>query len=126
MKKELCSAVMTSIEALLQVPGTQLQHIELTLKQLLTDLKNAGITPPAELDDLIEEAAVAHSENFSYFEKPISEVSDHELISWYIMFLNGADYSDPQSQMEYDRFRAEFKNRGKEFNESIDYLDSVL
>lgn len=126
MKKELCSAVMTSIEALLQVPGTQLQHIELTLKQLLIDLKNAGITPPAELDDLIEESAAAHSENFSYFERPISEVSDNELISWYIMFLNGADYNNPQSKVEYDMFHAELKNRGKEFNQSVDYLESVI
>lgn len=129
MKKELCSAVMTSIEALLQVPGTQLQHIESTLRQLLTDLENAGITPPAELDDLIEEAAIARCEedvNFSYFEKPITEVSDQELINWYIMFLNGIDYNDPRFEMEYDMFHAECKNRGKEFNESVDYLDSVL
>lgn len=129
---------MTSIEALLQVPGTQLQTIEPTLRQLLTDLKNAGITPPAELDNLIEEAAIAHAENmayyngmhedvnFSYFEKPITEICDHELISWYIMFLNGADYNDPQSKVEYDMFHAECKNRGKEFNQYVDYLDSVL
>lgn len=43
MKKELCSAVMASIEELLQVPGTQLQHIESTLRQLMTDLKNANL-----------------------------------------------------------------------------------
>lgn len=130
MKKELCSAVMTSIEALLQVPGTQLQHIESTLRQLLTDLENAGITPPAELDDLIEEAAIAHyyeeDGNFSYFEEPITEVSDQELINWYIMFLNSVDYNDPKSKVEHDIFHAECKNRGKEFNESVDYLDSVL
>lgn len=66
MKKELCSAVMTSIEALLQVPGTQLQHIESTLRQLLADLKAANITPPAELDELIEDAAVAHAEEMAY------------------------------------------------------------
>lgn len=141
MKKELCSAVMTSIEALLQVPGTQLQTIEPTLRQLMTDLKNSNITPPADLDALIEEAAIAHAEdmayyngmrdmredvNFSYFEKPITEICDHELISWYIMFLNGADYNDPQSKVEYDMFHAECKNRGKEFNQSVDYLDSVL
>ena len=66
MKKELCSAVMTSIEALLQVPGTQLQTIEPTLRQLMTDLKNSNITPPAELDILIEEAAVAKAEDAAY------------------------------------------------------------
>ena len=132
---------MTSIEALLQVPGTQLQTIEPTLRQLLTDLKNAGITPPVELEGLIEDAAIAHAEdmayyngmrdmredvNFSYFEKPITEVCDNDLINWYIMFLNGADYNDPQDKVAYDMFRAECKNRGKEFNQSVDYLDSVL
>lgn len=66
MTQNLCQAVMTSIEALLQVPGTQLQHIESTLRQLMTDLKNANITPPADLDILIEEAAIAHSENAAY------------------------------------------------------------
>lgn len=66
MNKQLASAVMTSIEALLQVPGTQLQHIEPTLRQLLTDLKKVNITPPAELDVLIEDAAVAHFETMAY------------------------------------------------------------
>ena len=57
---------MTSIEALLQVPGTQLQHIEPTLRQLMTDLKNSNITPPADLDALIEEAAIAKTEDTAY------------------------------------------------------------
>lgn len=57
---------MTSIEALMQVPGTQLQHIESTLRQLLTDLRAANLPIPAELDELIEEAAIAHAENAAY------------------------------------------------------------
>ena len=57
---------MSSIDALTHVPGTQLQIIEPTLRQLLEDLKKAGITPPAELDSLIEDAAVAHFENAAY------------------------------------------------------------
>lgn len=60
--RTLCNAVMTSVEAFLQVPGTQLQHIEPTLRQLLSDLKKAGITPPADLDDLIEHAALSRIE----------------------------------------------------------------
>ena len=59
---------MTSIEALEQVPGTQLQHIEPTLRQLLTDLKNAGITLHADLYGLIEHAAVARAEIAAYKE----------------------------------------------------------
>jgi hypothetical protein len=63
---------------------------------------------------------------FSYFEAPISEVSDEELIRWYIMFCNGADYRDPISHMEYRMFRKEQENRDKEFNEQVDYIDSVI
>lgn len=66
MTQKLSAAVLTSIEALLQVPGTQLQYIESTLRQLLADLKAANITPPAELDELIEDAAVAHAEDMAY------------------------------------------------------------
>lgn len=62
MNKELFVAIMTSIEALMQVPGTQLQLLEPTLRQLKQDLKDANITPPDELDSLIEEAAIARSE----------------------------------------------------------------
>lgn len=80
-----------------------------------------------ETDEYLTTKGVADSyENFSYFDKPITEVNDLDLISWYIMFLNGADYSDPQFRMEYDMFHEECKNRGKEFNLSIDYLDSIL
>lgn len=65
-------------------------------------------------------------ENFSYFEKPITEISDQDLISWYIMFCNGADYSDPQSEVEYNMFHAECKNRDEKFNQYVDYIDSVV
>lgn len=81
--KELASAVMTSIEALLQVPGTQLQHIEPTLRQLLADLKAANITPPAELDELIEDAAIAHAEDMAYndWAQP-EEYDDYDDYAW--------------------------------------------
>lgn len=69
MRPALIQALESSIEALKQVPGTQLQTIEPTLRQLLTDLKNAGIIPPVELDDLIEEAAIAHAETIARYEK---------------------------------------------------------
>ena len=79
------------------------------------------------LNEYLTTKEVAESyENFSYFDKPITEISDKALISWYILFLNGADYSDPQSQMEYDIFREECKNRSVKFNKSITYLDSIL
>ena len=65
-------------------------------------------------------------ENFSYFEKPITEISDNDLISWYIVFLNESDRNDPQSKVEYDMFHEECENRSVKFNYIIGYLDSVL
>lgn len=79
------------------------------------------------LNEYLTTKEVAESyENFSYFDKPITEVSDDELIRWYIAFLNGADYNDPQSKVEYDMFHAECSNRGEEFNKTVDHLASVL
>lgn len=97
MKTTLCSAVMTSIEALLQVPGTQLQHIESTLRQLMTDLKIAGITPPAELDDLIKEAAIAHAEDMAY--------------------MNGVAYGDEEYFQTYDDMAEEYADSFFQYDE---------
>ena len=79
------------------------------------------------LNEYLTTKEVAESyENFSYFNKPITEISDKALISWYIMFLNGADYSDPQAQMEYDIFHAECKNRDEKFNQLVDKISAVI
>jgi uncharacterized protein YkwD len=66
MKATLLDAVMTSIEALQQVPGTKLQHIESTLRQLKADLREYYNDYPVALDDLIEEAAIAHAEDMAF------------------------------------------------------------
>lgn len=112
MTQNLCKAVMTSIEALLQVPGTQLQHIESTLRQLMTDLKNANITPPEDLDILIEEAAIAHFEDAaymngvawddeSYITNDMPEYSDEEAIysNWE---ANGVIHPNDEMRQELD------------------------
>lgn len=79
------------------------------------------------LNEYLTTKEVAESyENFSYFNKPITEISDKALISWYILFLNGADYSDPQAQMEYDIFREECKNRDEKFNQLVDKISAVI
>lgn len=79
------------------------------------------------LNEYLTTKEVAESyENFSYFEKPITEISDDELISWYIAFLNGADYNDPTIELEYNVFKTECSNRGEEFNKKVDYLTSVI
>ena len=110
MRLTLIQALEPSIEALKQVPGTQLQTIEPTLRQLLTDLKNAGITPPVELDDLIEEAAIAHFEDMEYYngicEEPyitndMSEYYDEEAIysNWE---ANGIIHPNDEIRQELD------------------------
>lgn len=64
--------------------------------------------------------------NFSYFNKPISECSNSELIDWLISFLNGADYTDPHSIEVWDEFELECNNRNDEFNKEVEYIKSVL
>lgn len=64
--------------------------------------------------------------NFSYFNQPISEISDQRLIDWYIAFLNGADPTSERDQEEYNEFKNEVPNRDKEFQDKIGYIDSVL
>ena len=59
---------MTSIEALLQVPGTQLQTIEATLRQLYKDLQEANLPIPDDLEVLIGDAAEAKVELAAYKE----------------------------------------------------------
>lgn len=65
-------------------------------------------------------------EKFSYFDCPISQISDSELISWLIMFLNGADYDDPKNLELYEGFKKELANRPSEVKEEAEYLMSVL
>lgn len=60
--KELSNAVKDFIEALNNVPGVQLMHIEDTLRQLRTDLGVANLPIMADLDTLIEDAAIADAE----------------------------------------------------------------
>ena len=64
--------------------------------------------------------------NFAYFQRPINEVSNQELISFAIAFLNGADYSNPDDVREWEEFKAEVSNRDIEFQQNIAYLESVL
>ena len=102
MKKELCSAVMTSIEALLQVPGTQLQTIEPTLRQLMTDLKNSNITPPADLDALIEEAAIAHAEDIAYYNGMTDDMPEYYDGHLSIWDINGVTHPNEEMRQELD------------------------
>lgn len=61
---------------------------------------------------------------FSYFNRPISEVSDSDLTNWLIAFLNGCD---PQEELDlYLEFMAEVPNRCKEFQDKVTYINSVL
>jgi hypothetical protein len=67
MRLTLIQALEPSIEALKHVPGTQLQHILETLRQLKEDLEESNLPIPEDLDSLIEEASVARDEYRAYF-----------------------------------------------------------
>ena len=64
--------------------------------------------------------------NFAYFQRPINEVSNQELISFAISFLNGADYNNPDDVKVWEEFKAEIPNRDEEFQKNISYLESVI
>lgn len=63
---------------------------------------------------------------FSYFNKPISEVSDDELLSWYVMFLNGGDFEDEKNQRAYKQFKEHMLSRSQELQDKVAYLEKVI
>lgn len=65
-------------------------------------------------------------DNFAYFEKPIGECSDQELIDFYVAFCTGADPNSEQDQKDYKKFKAEVPKRNKEFQDTIIKIDSIL
>lgn len=71
--KALNNAVKDLIEALNHVPAVQLMHIESTLRQLRTDLTNSNLPVLADLDTLIEDAAIAHAEVLEELQKELIE-----------------------------------------------------
>lgn len=64
--------------------------------------------------------------NFAYFNKPISECSDNELIDFYVAFCNGADPDSERDQKNYKEFKSEVPKRNKKFQNIIAKIDSVL
>lgn len=54
------------------------------------------------------------------------EMTDQELIEWFIMFLNGGDWQNPEDQALYKEATDEVENRGEEMHERIAYLNSIL
>lgn len=64
--------------------------------------------------------------NFAYFNKPINECSDKELIGFYIAFCDCADPNNEQDQKDYVEFKRELPKRDKAFQEIIAKIDSIL
>lgn len=85
--KQLAQAVAVFTDALCKVPGTQLQHIELTLRQLRDDLIDSGIGVLAELDDLIEDAAIAKAETMAELKDCIGPDDEDYYPSFYKQFV---------------------------------------
>lgn len=64
--------------------------------------------------------------NFAYFQRPINEVSNQELISFAISFLNSADGDNPDDVKNWEEFKAEVSNRDMKFQQDVAHLESVI
>lgn len=60
-----------------------------------------------------------------YFDKPISKVTNSELINWLIAFLNGTSWNEEDGKL-YEEFMAEVPNRSAKFQAKVKYLKSVI
>lgn len=55
-----------------------------------------------------------------------NEMTDQELIRWFIMALNGADFNDPEDCRLYDEACEESLTRSEEVQKQIDFIKHVL
>lgn len=60
------------------------------------------------------------------FNEKFNEMTDQELIWWFVMALNGADFHDPEECKLYDEACAESLTRSKEVQGQIDFIIHVL
>lgn len=70
--------------------------------------------------------AFGSTNNFAYFNKPINECTDKELIDFYAAFRNGADPTNIFDCRDYEEFKAEVPKRSKEFQDTIAKIDEIL
>lgn len=68
---------------------------------------------------------VLNMKTLGYFDKPISKVTNRELIGWLIAFLNGTSWSEEDSKL-YVEFMNEVPNRSARFQSTVKYIKSVL
>ena len=73
-----------------------------------------------------QDAENYQKENFAYFDKTINQCTDGELLDFYVIFLNGCDWNNERDQKIYKEFKEEVPRRSKEFQNKVEYLDSVL
>ena len=82
MKKELCSAVMTSIESSPQVPGTQLQNTKPTLEQHSKKPNPPHQTEQQSYEEYLDNAAEAYLEYERYcYEQMTLSPADEEYLA---------------------------------------------
>lgn len=55
-----------------------------------------------------------------------SKMTNSELVSWFIMFLNGGNWNDPEDCKDYEEACKEAAKRGAEVQEEIAYLKEVI
>lgn len=54
------------------------------------------------------------------------EMTDQQLLRWFVMFLNGGDWGNPEDQALYEAACDEVDKRGESLQKDIAYLHSVL
>lgn len=53
-------------------------------------------------------------------------MSNQEFVSFYVMFLNGADWNNPEDISIYEAAEAELPNRNDSVKKDVAYLKEVL
>lgn len=55
-----------------------------------------------------------------------SEMTDSELVSFGVMFFNGATYGDPEDDKIYEAMTDEVAKRGEDVKKDFAYMQDVL
>lgn len=110
-------------EKIMVKPGDKL------IQFILVPVLYAKLIEVEELDFGASErgtGAFGSTNNFAYFDKPIEECTDQELIDFWVGFCNMADPANLFDCKDYEEFKAEVPKRSKDFQDKIAEIDAVL
>ena len=58
--------------------------------------------------------------------KTFSSMTDDELVWWFIHFLNGGNWEDPEGQALYEAACDEVAKRGEDMKKKVAYIQEVI